>query len=571
MGTSLQVAGLASGFDWKTFLDQIMEIERAPVQRIAAERAANSQKVGLLDTLGTRLTALKDAANALRSSGVFSQRTVSSTTAGSSWKLAAGSETPLGTYQVAVTQLARPAALPGRPGIAHPLAEEPVDLANLTLATLPLRTGVSAGTFSINGHRITVALTDSLQEAFNAITAATGGDVTASYDSSTDRVTLTSGSGSLMLGAANDTSNFLGAFRLGNSGTASATSAAALGSVKLNAPLASGNFAADLAADAEGNGTFTINGVNLAYNVNTDSLAAVLRRINESGAGVNATYDATADRVLLTNQVTGDLGITATDTTGGLLSALGLADGPGLVRGRDAEFSINGGETLRSASNTLTAAVHGISGLSVTADTEAVQSITVGGDTGAMRARIDTFIARFNEVQQFIDAQTQISSDGKGKMTLAPLAANREIQDWARSLRSLAFTGISGLTGSVARLNDLGFDFKRGSNELELADTAKLSGMLADSNSAVAEFFGKAEVGFSARLEEFVSRISTQNKDQQARINVSSNGLAEQISAIERRLDQQRQLMEAAFLQMERAQATIKQQQSALDGMFASK
>ena len=54
MSTGLQVAGLASNFDWKSFVDQIMELEHAPADRLAAEKNTNNQKVGLLTTLGTK-------------------------------------------------------------------------------------------------------------------------------------------------------------------------------------------------------------------------------------------------------------------------------------------------------------------------------------------------------------------------------------------------------------------------------------------------------------------------------------------------------------------------------------
>ena len=49
----------------------------------------------------------------------------------------------------------------------------------------------------------------------------------------------------------------------------------------------------------------------------------------------------------------------------------------------------------------------------------------------------------------------------------------------------------------------------------------------------------------------------------------TNTGIDEQIAAIERRLVQQRELMESAFIQMENAQAKLKQQQSSLDSMFA--
>src|SRR6476620_793958 len=101
--SSLQVAGLASNFDWKSFVDQIMAVEHAPADRLAAEKATNAQKNTKLDELGSKLTALQTAAQALKVDGVFSRRTAVSTTSNSSWVASAGTSTATGSYTLAVS------------------------------------------------------------------------------------------------------------------------------------------------------------------------------------------------------------------------------------------------------------------------------------------------------------------------------------------------------------------------------------------------------------------------------------------------------------------------------------
>ena len=113
---------------------------------------------------------------------------------------------------------------------------------------------------------------------------------------------------------------------------------------------------------------------------------------------------------------------------------------------------------------------------------------------------IEAFIKDFNEVQTFIDNNTKVSADGKGKVTAAALASNREIQDWARSLRTYAFNAVPGLTGTISRMNHLGLDFKPGTSELEIDDETALDAALAESTEDVEEFFGAAGTGFVARL-----------------------------------------------------------------------
>lgn len=571
MATGLQVAGLASNFDWKAFVDQIMDVERAPAARLEKEKSTNTQKVNLLATLGTKLTTLQDSAQALKASALFGKRTATSSVTGSTWGMTAATNTAVGAYKISVSQLATTASVKGATNVAAALNPASNDVSALTIANLPLGQAVTAGEFTVNGAKVSVALTDSLQDVFDAISTATGGSVTASYDHVSDKISLTSSAGNVMLGAANDSSNFLRAMKLGNNGAAAVTSSGQLGTVKTAAVLSSANLSTPITAvDADGVGMFSINGVDISYDVDSDSLSAVVERINKSTAGVTASYDALNDRLVLTNKSTGDLGISVSESAGGLLGALGLTSGTTFTRGENAEFKLNDGDILTSASNTLDETAHGITGLSITVKSEETQTVTVTADTSAMRKKIETFIDDFNDVQSFLETNTKVSSDAKGTVSAAVLSSNREIQDWARSLRSMAFAAVSGITGSVWRLNDLGIDFKSGTNELEIEDEVAFEDALSEATSDVGEFFTRASTGFGAKLDTYLNSIAEQNETQRERINDSNTSIDEQIAAIERRLVQQRAVMESAFIAMETAQSRIKQQQSAIDGMVAS-
>jgi flagellar hook-associated protein 2 len=543
-----------------------MEIEQKPADRLADEKDRNEQKSNMLSILGTKVTAFQKAVAALKVDGLFSQRTVNSSKVDSSWNPSVSSGTANGSYKIAVTQLATTARRIGAMDVGAALNPTSDDVSGTTLANLPIGSPISAGKFSVNGSQVTVALTDSLADVFSAISTATGGDVTASYDHTTDKIQLVSGTGSVMLGAANDTSNILRALKLGNNGSNTVTSSASLGSVKTSATLANANLGT--AFTATGASSFKINGVSIAYNVTSDTISSVLQRITDSSAGVTAAYDAVNDRFSLTNSSTGDLGVTVSDDAGGLLASLGLTTGSSFARGKNAEFSVNDGATLWSASNTLDATAHGITGLSVSVDSEETQTINVSADTSTMQSKIQTFIDKFNDVQDYLETSTKVTSDGKGKVTAAALSSNREIQAWGRSMRSLAFGAISGF-GSISRLDDLGIDFTSGTSKLEIKDTTKLTAALSTKSSDVAAFFHTDKTGFSARLDSFASNISDQNSDQQKRLTKDNASLDDQIAAIERRLAQQRSLMESAFIQMETAQSKLKSQQSSLDQMLA--
>ena len=109
----LQLSGLASGFDWKTFTDSVMEMERAPARRYQAEQAKNDNKKSQLSSLGTKLSSLQTAMTALSSSSLGAGRKVVNENSSALVQATVSSATPVGTYEVKVTTLATASRLTG--------------------------------------------------------------------------------------------------------------------------------------------------------------------------------------------------------------------------------------------------------------------------------------------------------------------------------------------------------------------------------------------------------------------------------------------------------------------------
>lgn len=109
----LQLSGLASGFDWKTFTDSVMEMERAPARRYEAEKTTNDNKKSQLSSLGTKLSSLQSAMNSLASSSLAAGRKVVNESSSPVVQATVSSSTPVGTYEVQVTQLATASRLTG--------------------------------------------------------------------------------------------------------------------------------------------------------------------------------------------------------------------------------------------------------------------------------------------------------------------------------------------------------------------------------------------------------------------------------------------------------------------------
>jgi Flagellar capping protein len=544
-----------------------------PIARLQTEQAANNDKLASLSALNSLLSDLSSSVVDLRSTTLFKSRTATSSTSGSTWSLTASSGATQGSFTIAVSQLATASKRVGASGVSSPL-NATNDVSGTTIATLATSTAITEGNFTVNGKTISVALTDSLQDVFDRISTETGGAVTASYDAATDKVTLSS-AGEIELGAVNDSSNFLSALQLANNGTGTIASSGKLGSASLTATLAESRLAGSLNADVDGNGSFSINGVTIDYNVNTDTLRGILTKINKSAAGVTATYDAANDRFLLTNNATGDTGIGANEVSGGLLDAMGLTGGSTLQRGNDAKFTVNGGDTITSKSNTLTATEHGITGLTIKADSATTQTITVEADTAKMKGALEDFIEKFNLVQSFIETETAISTTADGRVTKATLGGNQEVERWATKLRTLAFGAISGLSSSMSRISDLGIDFDSISSQLKIKDAAKLETMLSENSDDIATFFGDTTKGFAQQFSTYLTDLLKTKSGplaaQNATLIKQNTNLQTQIDALNRRAENQRTLLMNAFLAMQDAQSTAASQQKSIEDMFFKK
>src|SRR5262249_32981059 len=252
------------------------------------------------------LLAVQTAVQALGDNSVFLGR--SATISDPSWSVTADSGAALGQHTFNVLSLATKAQVTGATNAGSGISATS-DVSGVTLETMNLSAPITAGTFTVNGAQVTIATTDSLQDVFDQISTATGGAVTASYDPTTDTVSLNS-AGEIILGSAADTSNFLSALKLYNNGTGTTTSTSALGVVNTSAALVNAHLQQPITGvDGDGNGSFAINGISIDYNVNTDSISGILTKINQAGAGVSASYDPISDRFVLTNNSTGDVGL----------------------------------------------------------------------------------------------------------------------------------------------------------------------------------------------------------------------------------------------------------------------
>ena len=583
---SLAVTGLASGMDWSTVVSELADAERAPETEWKTQQTKLNNQNSAFTTIQGDLTTLQTDVETLQNSSLYTSRTAQSSD--SSATVTAGSGTNIGAYSFDISQLATATTINGTSGINSALSPDG-NLSNVTIGTAGFSTPVTAGTFTINGAQINIATTDSLQDVFTAITKATNGEVTASYDStagdsSFDKITLTDTKGNnIVLGSAADTSNFLQAARLYNGSTSatSITSSAALGSVQLSASMQDADLKTAVQGDSSNNGSFTINGVSISYNTSSDSIQNVLDRINSSGAGVTASFDSQNSRFVLTNNSTGNVGISMQDVPGegNFLLATGLSTGQ-TVSGQNLNYTLNGGtQQLTSLSNTIASDSSGISGLSVTATKATSFSVTVASDTSKISSAIQQFVTDYNSVQSYITGQMAVTNNSDGTVTAGLLTGDMTANGIASSLRSTSFSGISipGSSNVISSLADLGVT-TNGQNNTVTLDTDTLNSALSSNLNAVQSFFTDSTNGLCTQLTNYLNdttggpNITTPGTLQQHETDLSaqSSDITTQINNLETKITSDTANWNSEFQAMEVAQSQVNQELTYLNQSVSS-
>jgi len=555
----LGISGLASGFDWRAFVDQIVQVERAPQRSLLNEQNQLEIRKNAYGTIKTQLAVLQNRLTALKDPALFDSRT-GNVSDDKNASVIANAGAPLGKFTFNFSQLAAAAKLNGAANIGRALSATN-DVSTVVLSSAGFTNAVTAGTFTVNGEQITVETTDTLQEVFDAISTATGGVVTASYDSTTDSISLAS-SGEIVLGSATDTSNFLRVSKLFNNGTGAITSNGSLGGLNRTATLATGNFATAITDGGAGAGSFLINGVAISYSATADNLNNVIARINDSDAGVLATYDQVNDRLILTNKDSGDVGIHIEDVTGNFAAATGLTSGA-LERGKNLLYSVNGGGTLVSQTNVITEESSGIAGLNVTALDESEVTITVTSDTEKVKSAIKGFIEEYNKAQSILETNTATSTDSKGKVTAGTLSSDSEASELASKLRSLAYGVIGALAADMNQLADIGIETNGNNNNLEISDEALLDKALANNLDGLKTLFTDDTNGLAVRLDDYLVKTIGEDGtlvDKDAKLSKDIAAIDTQISDLERIVESNRLRLIDSFIAMETAQAQINQQ-----------
>jgi flagellar hook-associated protein 2 len=199
-------------------------------------------------------------------------------------------------------------------------------------------------------------------------------------------------------------------------------------------------------------------------------------------------------------------------------------------------------------------------------------TVTVKSDTEAIKSSIGGFIAQLNKVQSLIASQTASSTDADGKVTLGVLAGESLVaMTITGDLRSKAIGSVSGLTGTITRLESIGYDTTGYTNQISLSDSSKLDTALRENMGQVKSLFTTDTHGLGTSIYTYLDTLL----DDDGSLETTQSNLTSQIKSIdtqiadhERRVQMNRDMLIRSFVNMEQAQSKINSDMTFLASRF---
>jgi len=530
MGTNL-ISGLSSGLDWRSMIDQLISVERRRVDLVSTKKTNQEKKLAEWQSLNTKLLALKTAASGLRSPTDFNVYKAAMTTDSASVK---------GSDLLSVTTAATASAGSCTLKVNNTATAQKLSSASFTASSEALGAAY-AGDILINGKTLTITAADTLislkEKINNANSGANPTVVTAGlvqYGAGDHRLILTSaatGAGGISLqnGGATDILNLLGftdadgglADVVGVTGDvanksagAAITAATLIKNIDGYTGYADTDYIRLEGTDASGNPvsdeTFVLS--------DTITVGDLLSRIQSVFGDVTASITAQgklmivdntsgasslAVKIGVKNSGGADDGTLKFDADGDLGGAATIRKRQ-LIAGTDASITIDG-VTVTRAKNTIDDILTGVTLNLLKADAGTTVTLNIGRDIDGLMAKINTFVASYNNVAAYI--RTQTSYDETKRQAGGLLFADGTLASVKSDLTSILTRKVQGVTANYATLGLAGVSVSR-DGQLSI-DDSKLRGYLNANFSDIQKLFSATGTTGTGTLTYITHGIDT--------------------------------------------------------------
>ncbi len=345
--------------------------------------------------------------------------------------------------------------------------------------------------------------------------------------------------------------------------TASSTPGAVTGAITFDVTsLASAHFTASSvvgAADSVVAGgatslTITQNGEDTVVALDGNDVVSVAKAINAAGGGVRATALQVAD---------GQYRLQLTSKTSGAASAFtvdGLQAYDEITRaGTDAEISLGGGLTVRSADGRFVDVLPGTS--FTVSKLETAASVNVSGDSASTTAAVKNLVDNLNTALQELVSRSKTKNPTDKTSVAGPLAGDGLVRGIKQSL--LGAVNAGGISPAAAgietsRTGEYTFDATK-FEALLASDPAKARSLV----EAVATQVGKVTTQASDSSTGTVTAMITRRQD-------SVRDLSTRVDAWDSRLALRRTSLERQYATLETALGKLQSQSSWLAGQLST-
>src|SRR5215211_7344891 len=338
---------------------------------------------------------------------------------------------------------------------------------------------------------------------------------------------------------------------------------------------------------APGAGTLSIGATNIDIAAG-DSGQDVADKINASpGAPAYAVWvkdpqgDITKDRLVLTRKETGKF------TAQLAISGPAWTSSDVATDGVDAAFTIDSDPTVKySKTNVVTTA---IPGLELTLKGTGTTTVTVGPpapDSNAVKAKVQAFVDQYNSTIDFIRGKLEEKSNPKAtteaEARKGVLFNDTQLTGVLRELRNMVADTVTGLSGTVKSLRDIGVSTGTASGGASSADAiagkltldaAKFTDALTNKRLDVRSFLTDPTNGIAAKLSAYLDPVARSGGAVDARSKQTGaeiDGIDDQLAMMEDRLTAKSDRLRAQFAKMEAAMSASQTQGAWLSSQLAA-
>jgi flagellar hook-associated protein 2 len=240
----------------------------------------------------------------------------------------------------------------------------------------------------------------------------------------------------------------------------------------------------------------------------------------------------------------------------------------------DAQYSING-LSLTSSTNSITSAIAGVT-LNLTqappSGSTLQAQVTISSDTTGVTNSVNTFVQAYNGL---VNLETSLSGYNASTNTASTLTGETPMFQLSSQLRSILGSQVSGVSGGLSWLADVGIDFQ--SNGTLSLNTTKFGAALSANPTAVTQLFSKAsgtgnQQGFAVQLASSVESMLAPNGlvgGTQTSLQSTITTMNNQVTEMQAQLAQTQQRLIAQYSQLNADLVTAQQNQVALANALA--